>query len=133
MKYKNSLHYCLCKRKQTNQQKPNIVRNRTWSSMLARRAFLTKMGAKWQHILQHAPGCPLPESCPWRHGFCLWNAPTDSAPSSSKRPEDRNGRRTSSHCGSWRAWGCGCYSFPLFSCPCLSRFPASAASLALPS
>lgn len=26
--------------------------------MFARRAFLTKMGAKWQHILQRAPGCP---------------------------------------------------------------------------
>lgn len=60
-----------------------------------------------------------------------WNALGSPAPSSATRRGDRGGRRTGSHCGSWRAWGCGCYSFYPFPCPCLSRFLACAASLAL--
>ena len=33
------------------------------------------MGAKRQHILQHAPGCPLIESCPLRDGLGLSGMP----------------------------------------------------------
>lgn len=73
MTYKNSLHYCLCKEKRKKTQ--HIIRNRSWSSPFVRKAFLTKMGVKWQHILQHAPGCPFVKSCPLCDGLCTSGMP----------------------------------------------------------
>lgn len=126
MKYKNSLHYCLCKRRN------NIIRNRTWSSMFVRRAFLTKMGAERQRHPSTCTRLSMNRVLPLTRWLVYqWNAPTYATPSSSIRREDTSGKRTSSRCGSWRVWGCDCYSFHLFSCPSLSRFLAFAASLAL--